>query len=60
VFHQYNEQIMQEVRSGGHANMENYLLLLDVMNTENMKDWERRLWGEVGELRAINADIKAL
>jgi len=51
---------MQEVRSGGHANMENYLLLLDVMNTENMKDWERRLWGEVGELRAINADIKAL
>jgi len=25
-----------------------------------MKDWERRMWGEVKELRAINDDVKAL
>jgi len=60
VFHMYSEQIGKEVHDGGHANMDNYLLLLDMMDPENMKDWERRLWGEVTELRAINADIKAL
>ena len=30
------------------------------MNDENRKDWEKRLWSEVQELRMIQDDIKAL
>jgi len=30
------------------------------MDAEKMRDWERRMWGEVKELRAINDDVKAL
>ncbi len=33
---------------------------LEVMDDVNRKDWERRLWSEMTELRLINDDIKAL
>lgn len=40
--------------------MENYLFLLERMDEENMKDWERRLMSEVRELKVIKEDIEAL
>ena len=33
---------------------------LEVMDDENRKDWEKRLWAEIQELRMIETDIKAL
>lgn len=45
---------------GGHADFESYLELLEHMDTENMKDWERRMMSEVAELRLIQDDIFAL
>lgn len=30
------------------------------MDDKNRKDWEKRLWSEIAELRMINDDIKAL
>lgn len=30
------------------------------MDDENRKDWEKRMWSEVQELRMIQDDIKAL
>lgn len=30
------------------------------MDDDKKKDWERRLWSEMQELRLINDDIKAL
>ena len=60
VFLMYAEQMEKEIHDGGHANMESYLMLLSVMDTDKMKDWERRMWGEISELRAIHADVKAL
>jgi len=37
-----------------------YLIQLEVMDDENRKDWEKRLWSEIQELRLIQDDIKAL
>jgi hypothetical protein len=36
------------------------MMTLEVMDDENRKDWERRMWSEITELRMINADVKAL
>ena len=33
---------------------------LEVMDDENKKDWEKRLFAEMQELRMIEKDIKAL
>ena len=35
-------------------------MTLEVMDDENRKDWEKRMWSEITELRMINADVKAL
>jgi hypothetical protein len=45
---------------GGHAGLSEYLIQLEVMDDANRKDWEKRLWSEVQELRLIQEDIKAL
>lgn len=45
---------------GGHIGLAEYLIQLEVMEDENRKDWEKRLWSEVQELRMIQDDIKAL
>jgi len=60
VYMMYYEQINDEVNYGGHISSHEYMTQLDVMDPESMKPWERRLWAEVRELRAINSDIKAL
>lgn len=60
VYMMYHDKMDEEIKYGGHVGMREYLALLDVMDPENMKPWERRLWAEVRELRAIDTDIKAL
>lgn len=35
-------------------------MTLEVMDDDNRKDWEKRMWAEITELRMINADVKAL
>ncbi len=40
--------------------MEAYLMLLEVMDHDVRKDWERRLMSEVMDLRMIQDDFKAL
>jgi hypothetical protein len=60
VYMMYLTQLREEVTYGGHVNLEAYMMQLDVMDPENMKDWERRMHSEIKELRAINDDIKAL
>lgn len=49
-----------EISMGGHIGINEYLTLLDNMDQENMTDWERRLMGEISELRLIKDDVKAL
>ena len=56
----YFEKLRDEVTHGGHVGLEEYLMLLDEMDEENMNDWERRLMAEIKELRLIKEDIKAL
>jgi hypothetical protein len=56
----YNDKLNDEVLQGGHVDLEAYLMLLDVMDEVNMKDWEKRLMSEVLELRMIQDDFKAL
>jgi len=45
---------------GGHISLKEYMMTLEVMDDENRKDWEKRMWAEITELRMINADVKAL
>lgn len=40
--------------------MHEYLIQLEVMDDDKRKDWERRLWSEIQELRLIHDDLKAL
>ena len=40
--------------------IEEYLMELEAMDDSKRKDWERRLWSELQELRMIQDDIKAL
>jgi hypothetical protein len=56
----YYDKMRDEVRYGGHVTLREYMIQLDVMDTENMKPWERRMWSEVRELRQINSDVRAL
>lgn len=44
----------------GHVSIGAYLTTLEVMDDENKKDWEKRMWSEVTELRMIHHDIRAL
>ena len=56
----YAEKIQQEILQGGHVGQQEYLMILEAMDEENMKDWEKRLMAEIRELRLIGDDIKAL
>ena len=60
VLKMYSDKLDEEVRDGGHVGLTEYLMQLEVMDDENKKDWEKRLWAEIMELRMIQADIKAL
>ena len=60
VYKMYFDKLRDEVTYGGHVTLREYMMLLEVMDAENMKPWERRMWGEIRELRQINDDIKAL
>jgi hypothetical protein len=60
VYKMYFDQLRDEVTYGGHVTLREYMMLLEVMDAENMKPWERRMWGEIRELRQINDDIRAL
>lgn len=60
VFKMYRKMLNDEVAYGGHISITEYMLTLEVMDDENRKDWEKRLWSEITELRMIHADVKAL
>ena len=60
LYMMYHDKLRDEVTYGGHVSLREYMMQLEVMDAENMKDWERRMWGEVKELRAINDDVKSL
>ena len=60
VFMLYREKLEHEVLYGGHISLREYMMTLEAMDDENRKDWEKRLWSEITELRMINADVKAL
>ena len=47
----YYDKLRDEVIYGGHVSLREYMMQLDVMDAENMKPWERRMWAEVRELR---------
>ena len=60
VYEMYYDKLIEEVKYGGHVNLTNYMMTLEVMDDENRKDWEKRLMSEITELRMIDTDIKAL
>lgn len=60
VFRLYQDRLRDEVLHGGHIGLAEYLIQLEVMDDSKRKDWEKRLWSEVQELRLIQEDIKAL
>jgi hypothetical protein len=60
LFDLYNDKLKDEVLHGGHIGLTEYMILLQEMDEENMKDWEKRLMSEIRELRLISEDIAAL
>jgi len=60
IFSFYLEKLKDEVNYGGHVDLTAYLFLLERMDEDNMKDWERRMMSEIKELRIIQEDILAL
>ena len=60
VFKMYAEKLEEEITWGGHASTQAYLTTLEAMDDEVRKDWEKRFWSEITELRMIKADVKAL
>ena len=60
LYQLYADKLDEEIKYGGHANMHAYMMQLEIMDDENRKDWEKRLWSEIVELRMIKADMKAL
>lgn len=60
LYSMYQDRLKDEILHGGHVDMRSYIQLLEAMEPEKMKDWERRMWGEISELRAIKDDIMAL
>ena len=51
VWKMYNKKLNEEIKYGGHIGLDEYMTTLDVMDQENMKDWEKRLMSEIKELR---------
>ena len=60
VFKMYAEKLEEEITQGGHASTQAYLTTLEAMDDEVRKDWEKRFWSEITELRMIKADVQAL
>ena len=60
VFKMYRGKLEEEVLYGGHIGLREYMMTLEVMDDDKRKDWERRMWSEITELRMIDADVKAL
>ena len=60
IYKMYVEKLDEEVRKGGHVNYNAYLMLLEAMDEDKKKDWEKRLTAEIAELKMIQSDIKAL
>ena len=60
MFALYEPLIYKEIAEGGHMNLYAYLTILEAMDDNVRKPWERRLWGEMLELRMINEDVQAL
>ena len=60
VYKMYFDKLRDEVLHGGHVSIAEYMMQLEVMDDSNKKDWEKRMWSEITELRMINDDIKAL
>ena len=60
VYKMYAGKLGDEISYGGHASMAAYMMTLEAMDDENRKDWEKRLWSEITELRMIKADVQAL
>lgn len=60
VFKLYSEKLSDELLYGGHAGLPEYLWQLEAMDDDRRKDWEKRLWSEIQELRLISDDVKAL
>jgi hypothetical protein len=56
----YYERLREEITYGGHIGVPEYMMLLEEMEEENMKPWEKRMMSEIKELRLIDEDIKAL
>jgi len=47
LFKFYHDKMKEEKLYGGHVGLMEYLLMLDRMDPENMKDWERRMMAEI-------------
>ena len=60
VYAMYEKKLSEEINYGGHVNLQNYMMTLEVMDDDKRKDWERRLMSEITELRMIDSDVKAL
>ena len=60
VWKLYEPKVSEEILNGGHVGVTEYLTTLEVMDDEVRKDWEKRLWAEMTELRMIHEDIRAL
>ena len=60
VFKLYGEKLSDELLYGGHVGLREYLWQLEAMDDDRRKDWEKRLWSEIQELRLISDDVKAL
>jgi len=60
VYKLYSDKLNDELLYGGHVGLREYLWQLEVMDDDKRKDWEKRLWSEIQELRLISDDIKAL
>ena len=60
LFKMYYDNLVEEVRYGGHIGLHEYLVVLEAMDDDKRKDWEKRMWAEIEELRMIDADVKAL
>ena len=60
LYNFYFERLKDEVNFGGHVDFNAYLFLLNHMDDDKMKDWERRMMAEIRELRLIREDIMAL
>jgi hypothetical protein len=53
VYKLYYDKLSDEVLYGGHIGLGEYLMQLEVMDEDKRKDWEKRLYSEIQELRLI-------